>query len=292
MNTPRRSALIYALAAVLLWSTVATAFKLSLRTLRPEELLFWAAAVSWLFFAAVVARRGLWGEAAALWRRHPLRILLLGAINPFVYYLTLFRAYDLLPAQEAQAINYSWGLLMALLAVPILGQRLRPRDLAAGALCYLGVLVIATRGDLAGLEFANLPGLLYALASTLLWALYWLFGSRIEGEPAVLLFLNFTVGTLLLALWLLLRGEGIALPPWSGLLGAVYVGLFEMGVTFLLWLRALRLSDSTARISYLIYLSPLLSLLWIRLFVGEEIRFSTLAGLALILIGLAIQRRG
>jgi drug/metabolite transporter (DMT)-like permease len=233
--------------------------------------------------------RGEWGEAWRLLRRHPFQVFLLGAINPFVYYLTLFHAYELLPAQEAQAINYSWGLLLAWLSVPLLGHRLRRRDGIAGALCYLGVLIIATRGDLLGLQIHDLSGLLYALASTLLWALYWLLNTRIEAEPLPLLFLNFLVGVTLLGLWLFVKG-GWEWPGLEGVLGAVYVGLFEMGMTFVLWLRAMKLTASTASISNLIYLSPFLSLIFIHTILGEEILPSTLAALALILTGLWIQQ--
>ena len=290
MDERQRRATLYGLAAVGLWSTVATAFKLSLEHLRPAELLFYAGLSSLLLFAFILHREGRLPEALELFRKHPLPILLLGAINPFLYYLTLFHAYDLLPAQEAQAINYSWGLLLAWLSVPILGHRLRRRDLVAGLLCYLGVLIVATRGDLLVLEFHNLPGLVYALASTLLWALYWLLNTRIEAEPLPLLFLNFLVGVTFLGFYLLL-GEGVRLPGWQGALGALYVGLFEMGFTFILWLRAMKLTTSTARISNLIYLSPFLSLIFIYCFVGEKILFSTLIGLLLILMGLGIQQR-
>ncbi|WP_457608097.1 DMT family transporter [Nitratifractor sp.] len=287
-----RKAMLYALAAVGLWSTVATAFKLSLRHLSPEALLFYASLVSLLFFGLLLWREGRLGEAWKLGRRHPWKILLLGAINPFVYYLTLFHAYDLLPAQEAQAINYSWGILLALLSVPLLGQKLTRRDLLAGALCYLGVLVIATRGDLLSLHIHSLSGLLFALGSTLLWALYWIFNTRFEAEPLPLLFLNFLVGVTLLALYLPLFAGGLEPPDPAGALGALYVGLFEMGLTFVLWLRAMKLASSTARISNLIYLSPFLSLLFIHLFVGEKILTSTLVALGLILLGLRIQRGG
>jgi drug/metabolite transporter (DMT)-like permease len=286
----QRRAILYGLAAVGLWSTVATAFKLSLEYLRPAELLFYASLVSLLLFAGILHREGRLPEALELFRKHPLQILLLGAINPFLYYLTLFHAYDLLPAQEAQAINYSWGLLLAWLSVPILGHRLRRRDLVAGLLCYLGVLVIATRGDLLGLQFHNLPGLFYALTSTFLWAMFWLFNTRIQAEPLPLLFLNFLVGVLLLSLYLIF-GEGLRLPSWQGLAGAFYVGFFEMGVTFLLWLKAMKLTSSTARISNLIYLSPFLSLVFIHFIVGERILPSTLVALVLILSGLAIQQK-
>jgi drug/metabolite transporter (DMT)-like permease len=52
----------------------------------------------------------------------------------------------------------------------------------------------------------------------------------------------------------------------------------------------MKLTDRTASISNLIYLSPFLSLIFIRLFVGERILPSTLTGLALILGGLWVQK--
>ena len=36
----------------------------------------------------------------------------LGLLNPVAYYLVLFKAYDLLPAQVAQPINYAWPIVL------------------------------------------------------------------------------------------------------------------------------------------------------------------------------------
>ncbi|WP_456431969.1 DMT family transporter [Nitratifractor sp.] len=279
----------YALAAVALWSTVASAFKLTLRHLAPETLLLVASSVSLGFFALLLRRSGRMGAAWRRFRGDPIRFLILGAINPFAYYLTLFHAYDRLPAQEAQAINYSWGILLALASPLFLDRPLRRRDLVAGVLCYAGVLVVATRGDLLSLRFTDAAGVAYALASTVLWALYWILSARYEGEIVGLFFLNFLVGTVLLTGYVALTGPYGAIDG-PGIFGALYIGLFEMGVTFWLWLRALRLSPSTARVAYLIYLSPIVSLGLIHLLVGEPIYPSTLWGLGLILGGLWIQR--
>jgi drug/metabolite transporter (DMT)-like permease len=84
----------------------------------------------------------------------------------------------------------------------------------------------------------------------------------------------------------------VRVPPAAGLLGATYVGLFEMGFTFVLWLRALRLSSSTAKVSNLIFFSPFLSLVLIHFLVGEAIRASTLVGLVLIVAGNVLQQLG
>lgn len=286
----QRRATYYGLAAVALWSTVATAFKLTLAHMDPVRLVLWSSLFSTLALAAALAARGELGRALdvrPVWKRAALG----GLLNPAAYYLILFRAYDLLPAQEAQAINYTWAVTLSLLSVPFLGQRVTRADGLALLLSYAGVLVIATRGDIAGLSFESPLGVGLALFSTLLWAGSWIAGARDPRPPVAALFQNFVFGTAF-ALLAALVWSTSALPQLTALAGAAYIGLFEMGLTFVLWLSAVRLATSTARIGNLIFLSPLVSLALINLVLGEPILRSTLLGLALILGGQALQRVG
>src|SRR5690554_397290 len=78
---------------------------------------------------------------------------------------------------------------------------------------------------------------------------------------------------------------------WQGLAAGIYVGLFEMGITFVLWLSAMRLATRTAQISTLIFLSPFISLVLIYVVLGEVIQVTTFMGLSLICIGLYQQRK-
>lgn len=291
----QRKALVYGGLAVLVWSTVASAFKLALRHLTPLQFLLVADAVSALALFAILAAQGRLRLLAAMPRREILLCLGLGVVNPFLYYAVLFQSYALLPAQEAQPLNYTWAITLSLLSVPLLGQRLGARDLAAILVSYLGVVVLATRGDLLSLHFSNLPGVALALGSTVLWALYWIGNTRLSTDPVAALFLNFLAAfPCVLAATLLFSSP----PPLSapGLLAGAYVGLFEMGVTFVLWLSAMRLAaqspSGTARVANLIFLSPFLSLVFIHFLVGEDIRVSTLAGLALIVGGNLLQQWG
>ena len=103
------------------------------------------------------------------------------------------------------------------------------------------------------------------------------------------MFLNFLFGLLYILLWNLFVGT-LKIPAIQGLAGAVYIGIFEMGLTFVLWLTALNLSSTTARVSNLVYLSPFLSLMMISLFVGEKILFSTIMGLVIIVSGILLQQ--
>lgn len=287
--TSQQKAYCYGLGAVLAWSTVATAFKISLRHLSPSQLVLYASAFSLLALLSILAGQGRLASLGPALRQYWRRSLLLGAVNPFCYYLILFQAYHLLPAQEAQAINYTWALTMSLLAVPVLKQTLRRQDMLAALVCYAGVLVIATRGQPFALEFSNLGGVGYALVSTVLWAGYWLLNTRDQREPVLGLTLNFLFALPLALLWCAVRGE---LTPiaWQGLAGAAYIGALEMGFTFVLWLSAMKLTDSTARIANLIFLAPMLSLALIYLLAGEQVLQSTLVGLALIMAGLLLQK--
>jgi drug/metabolite transporter (DMT)-like permease len=282
-------AYLYGLGAVACWSTVATAFKISLTYLSPAQLVLYSALTAWAFLGVTLLLQGKLHLVTSYGPADYLRSALLGMLNPFLYYLVLFQAYALLPAQEAQAINYTWALTMTLLAVPILGHRLVPRDLIAAVVCYLGVLVIATRGQLLTLEFANAAGVSWALFSTLLWALYWLFNTKDAHDPVTGLFLNFSFALPPLMIYCLWQGALTAVPR-AGVAAAVYVGIFEMGLAFVLWLHAMKFTRSTAKISNLIFISPFLSLVLISLVLRERILPSTVAGLAMILVGLVLQQ--
>ena len=76
---------------------------------------------------------------------------------------------------------------------------------------------------------------------------------------------------------------------WQGWVGAIYVGLFEMGFGFVLWLMALRHATNTAPISNLIFISPFASLVLLNLLIGETIHPATPIGLGLIVAALLIQ---
>ncbi|TVP44890.1 MAG: DMT family transporter [Halomonas sp.] len=282
-----RQAILYGLGAVALWSTVATAFKVALVWMSPLELMWLAAFVSWALMGAIVIRRG---EMPSALRSGWKTAAWAGLMNPVAYYLVLFAAYDRLPGQEAMALNYTWALAMAYLAVPLLGQRLTRMDIVAGLVAYAGVWVIATRGAVLNVSFADPVGVILALASTLLWALYWLLNARDPRPPLVGQWQNFSVGLPVLTI-LLLCGPGFQWHGWAAFGAGVYVGLFEMGLAFILWQLAVHKVSRTAKVSNLIFLSPPVSLMLLFLVVGEPILPSTLAGLVLILLGLGLQQR-
>jgi len=282
-------AYLYGIATVLLWSTVASAFKLSLRYLDYTQLQLYASIVSLFALMVILVLERKIKLLFSYSSKQYLRSMLLGFLNPFLYYLVLLKAYDLLPAQEAQPLNYTWAITLAILSIPLLKQKIGLKDIVAMLVSYSGVYVISTHGDVTSFHFSNPFGVALALGSTFIWAFFWIYNTTDDRDPVAGLFLSFLFGLPWVLVFRLLFSTGWGLPP-LGLLGAAYVGLFEMGVTFVLWLNALKLSESTAKVGNLIFLSPFLSLVFIHFFVGEDILASTFIGLVLIIAGILVQQ--
>lgn len=290
MTNPRKS-IIFALLAVLFWSTMSSAFKVSLNYLSPFGLLFWSVlfALLSLFIVMLVQRK--FRFLTELNRKDVMRSAVMGFVNPFLYYLVLFKAYSLLRAQEAGMLNYTWPIVLVLLSVVFLKQRIGFVSLLAVFVSFLGILVISSGGNLLDMRFDEPFGVALAIGSAFLWALYWILNMKDKREAVSKILVNMLFGFVYLLLYGIIF-EGIQVPSVEGMLGAAYIGFFEMGITFVFWLLALQYAANTAHVSNLIFLSPFMALFFISIFVGEKILPSTVVGLLLIISGIMLQQFG
>jgi drug/metabolite transporter (DMT)-like permease len=285
----QKLAYVYAILAVLLWSTVASAFKLTLQYLDVISMLFLASLASLVLLFGILIAQGKLLLLTRYSRQDFLYSLLLGALNPFFYYIVLFKAYSLLPAQEAQPLNQIWALILPLFSVIFLRQRIRLKSVFALIVSFLGVLVIVTHGNPFSLSFSCPIGSLLAIGSAFIWALFWIGNLKDTKEEVSKLFLNFLFGFFYIVVAQLIQG-GFQVPPVWGLAGAIYIGFFEMGITFIFWMKALQLSETTAKITNIVYFVPFLSLMIITITVGEVILWSTVIGLVMIIGGNVLQQ--
>jgi drug/metabolite transporter (DMT)-like permease len=292
----QRQAYTYALLAVLCWSTIGSAFKISLRYLDFLTLLLFSSFVAAVVLFVILLMQGKLKLLAKLKKQDLLSSAFLGLLNPFLYYIVLLKAYELLPAQEAGTLNYIWPLALVLLSIPMLRQKITLWSILAILVSFSGIVLISTHGQILSFHFSSPAGVALALGSAIFWALYWIFNMKDRREEVSKLFLNFCFGFFYILLTIaVLRLLGLTwshypLLPWQGIVGSVYLGIFEMGITFILWMMALKLSSTTAKVSNLIYLSPFISLILIHFLVGEVILISTVAGLTFIVGGIIIQQ--
>jgi len=289
MKTNQKKAYGLAALTILFWSTSASAFKIGLRYIDHYQLLFIATLTAVVFLFLVLIAQKRFKEVISTKKNDIRNSAVLGFLNPFLYYSVLFVAYSLLPAQVAQPLNFVWPIALVLLSVPILKQTLTVKSIAALVISFLGVVFISTEGNILNMNFASPLGVSLALLSSIVWALFWLFNVKDQRDEVIKLFYNFLFALVLVSITTLMFSSFKEI-NFKGIMAGIYIGLFEMGITFVLWLKALKLSERTDKLGNLIYLTPFCSLIFISIILKEKIFVTTLIGLILIVTGIFIQQ--
>ncbi|MFP4367638.1 MAG: DMT family transporter [Bacteroidales bacterium] len=282
-------AYLFAGLAVIFWSTAASAFKLTLEQINYIQILFVATLTSCIaLFAVILVQRKL-PLLISVTRNELFYSALLGLLNPFLYYTVLLKAYSILPAQVAQPLNFTWPIMLVILSVPLLKQKISILSAGAMIVSFAGVYLISSQGNPFDLDFSDPFGVSLALGSSVLWALFWIYNVRDRRNEVVKLFMSFLFACVYITLLMIISG-GFHSFNLYGITGAVYIGLFEMGFTFVFWLKALQFAASSDKVSNLIYITPFFALLFINIIVGEQIYLTTFGGLVLIIAGILMQK--
>jgi drug/metabolite transporter (DMT)-like permease len=290
MNETKQS-YIYALLAILFWSTIPTAFKICLSELSILPMLTIASITSTLALFIILLSEKKTGLLKKNSWRDIMNSALLGLINPFLYYLILLKAYQILPAQVAQPLNMIWPIILVFLSVPVLKQKIKSKSFVALFISFIGVYIISSQGNFFNPGHADIRGVLLATGSSVFWAFYFILNVKDKRDEAVKLFLNFLSGTVCLIVVISITGKWPETIGFKGMASAVYIGLFEMGITFFFWLKALQMASTTDKISNLVYLAPFISLIFVHFILHEPVFYTTPAGLLLIVTGIMIQNR-
>lgn len=286
-----RQSFIYAGLAILFWAPVATVFKTGLREISPLTMLTIAAFTSAVVLFMLMALQGKLRLFIATTGREFMTSALLGLLNPFMYYLVLFRAYQLLPAQVAQPLNMIWPIVLVFFSMIILKQKIPVRSFAALLVSFAGVYLISSQGMPLKPGRSDTTGVILATGSSILWALYFTLNVKDSRDESVKLFTNFLFASAYLIAAIFITGQWQVHVSLKAAAASVYTGIFEMGLTFYFWLKALQLSSSSARVSNLVYIVPFLSFLLIHFILHEPVYYTTPAGLLLIISGIFLQSR-
>ena len=287
--TNQKKAYLYAGIAIFFWSTVASAFKVGLQHINFIQFLFFASWTSLFVLLIINLFRGNLNKLKSLGKKDLAFSALMGALSPFGYYLVLFKAYEILPAQVAQPLNMVWPIVLVFLSVILLKQKISYKSFITLFICFIGVYFISSQGEPGALAFKEPLGVLLAAGSSLIWSLYWIYNVKKGMDETLQLLLNFFFAALYITIFILIFNDLRNL-DLTGITLAVYAGIFEMGITFILWIRAMKYTASNDKISNLVYIAPFLSLIFIHYFVGETIYVTSLIGLSLIVIGILVEK--
>jgi drug/metabolite transporter (DMT)-like permease len=233
-DSQRRTYLIgstlFALGSIV-WASVNPLVKVLSRTVPIEQILWVRFAGHLLFAMACFLPR----EGLAAWRSYRPTIQFLRSMFLLALASANFLAVSRLPVAHAVAIMFTFPFFVCLLAGPLLGERVRPREWCTVTVGFLGVLAIVKPGT-APLTL----GVAFAVASALLFALVQLSTRRLGTVDSAVTTQLYTalVGTVVLAPiayggwrpataheWLLLVGTAgcTAIGIYLVILGQTYV---------------------------------------------------------------------
>lgn len=275
---------LYAIAAILMWSTVASSFKIALNNFTPELTLFYASLTATVILFIIFS----FDKSSKKLSFTDLKLSSIsGLFNPFIYYLVLFEAYSLLPAQIAQPLNYTWPIVLTIFSSIIFKYKLKYGVWIGLIVSFIGVILISNQSDSS--KTMSLFGIILAIGSSVIWSIYWILNMKDKRANSQKLFMNFLFGSLYIFIYIFIRNIPI-LYTSKGLMASIYIGFFEMGITFFIWMKALELSSNPSKINNLVFLSPFISFIFIAVILKETVQFMSILGLFIIVLGIFLPK--
>lgn len=267
-DTHRSKALFLLLFTAVLWSTGGLFFKLV--TWHPVAIAGMRSAIAAMVLLAVIRRpRFTWS------------LTQVGCAIAYTLTVTMFvSANKLTTSANAVLLQYSAPIYVALLGAWFLGEKPDWRDWVT-IFTVLGGMVLffldhLTLGGYWGNLLAILSGVTYAFLIVLM-------RRQKDGSPLE----SVLLGNVLTALVSIpfMFGHG---PNFTGWLGLLYLGVFQLGLSYILYSSAIK--HVTALEGILIpIIEPLLNPVWVFLFVGERPGPWALAGGVVVLIAVSVR---
>jgi drug/metabolite transporter (DMT)-like permease len=197
-----------------------------------------------------------------------------------------------LNAGEAATLAYTMPVWTALLAWPVLGERLVVRRIVALALGVCGIVVLIGANGF-DIDVAKLPGVAIVLSAAMLFALGTVLSKRwrIEMSPIALTAWQVGIGAIpLLCASAVIEQPHLLEMPWFGWAALAYTAVASLGICYLTWFAALRrIEAGTAAIGIL--LTPIVGVLASAITLGEPLGLPQIASLALVIAGVVLAVR-
>lgn len=275
------------------WGTVATVSKLLVNSLDALFVLAWSFLAGAAFMCICSWKTGSLKKLKELSWPVAVRMILIGSLGVFFYNYFLLLGTDLLKAQDAFVLNDLWPAIIIIASCLILHEKMTFGRAAAVICSFGGILVVATNGRIADLNFDSPRGVAFCLAAAVCYGLYCTLNKRQSYDKSLALLFAFASGALAAFILLFLRGGAGEIFPGAGFsagsaAGILWNGIICNALPFLTWAMALDMGN-TAVVANLAYLTPIVSLFVTHFVLGEEITTYSVAGLLLILSGIAVQ---
>lgn len=213
-------------------------------------------------------------------------------LNVSLWMAVMGYALVFLPASEAAVVAYTAPLWTALLAWPLLGERMTLLRVVALSMAFTGLVMLFGGVEMAGF-LAKLPGIVLALGGAIGFAFGTIFLKkwpiRLPGVPAAAWQIG--IGCLPVALaGIVFERPDVAALDAGGWASLIYMTLGQFCIAYVAWFAALeRLPASIASIATM--LVPVIGVTVSAAALGEPLGLAKIAALVLTIGGVALAAR-
>nr|WP_208292073.1 MULTISPECIES: DMT family transporter [Providencia] len=273
---------MYALACVLIWSFIPIVSRLGQAGMDSFQFLFWSNLISAI--SVVIVALGSDYKVSKLFilpRNTIKKVFILGFLD-CLFYLLLYYGYSIENGIAVLVIQYSWPLIIILLSVVLLKDKLAGRQIVGIIIGFIAVIITFTKGQITQLHVENPTALLLVFSGAFCFALMSVFSRQYSIDPYISTVWLFIFSTLTSLVLLLLFSE-VQLPSKAAFWPTLINGILINGVSYILWFKAMNTGHS-AKIASVVFLSPVLSVLWLVLILSDPFEIAYIIGVLLVII--------
>ncbi|EJD6507913.1 DMT family transporter [Providencia rettgeri] len=274
--------LMYALACVLIWSFIPIVSRLGQAGMDSFQFLFWSNLISAISVVIVALGSGYKVSKLFILPRNTIKkVFILGFLD-CLFYLLLYYGYSIENGIAVLVIQYSWPLIIILLSVVLLKDKLAGRQIVGIIIGFIAVIITFTKGQITQLHVENPTALLLVFSGAFCFALMSVFSRQYSIDPYISTVWLFIFSTLTSLVLLLLFSE-VQLPSKAAFWPTLINGILINGVSYILWFKAMNTGHS-AKIASVVFLSPVLSVLWLVLILSDPFEIAYIIGVLLVII--------
>ena len=265
---------------MLAWSFIPLVSKIGQIHIDSLQFLFWTNVLSTIAVALTV--KNFLNKIKTVTIKYIIQSALLGFLGCFFYYLCLYYGYSKGNSTEVLVVQYLWPALLPLFALIFLKEKLNRYKIVSVIFGFLAALIVFTKGDIFSIDFSNISVLLIVFIGAISFALFSIFSKLQNGDINFNIFLYFFWATIF-SLITLIFWSSFEIPDLESSVVIFINGVFVNGLSYILWIYALSKADAS-KIAPLVYISPVLSVIWIALIFGEKITLINIVSIFLVIL--------
>lgn len=281
-----RKAYLFSAVAIVLWGSVATVVKSFLQNTQPVEFVFFLTLFASLSLFTII----FFQKKLFLFKKYSrldyLKMGLLGLVGIFIYNILYLKSFSFISAAEVSILTYSWPIILVGISSFLFKEKLGFIKCCSILLGFIGVIIVFLGKNLTMFNSQNALGGILILISAFVYAFFFALSKRYSYESFVFMFVGYTASFLLSFIFVVFT-RSIVFPTLQFLVAIAYLGILPSGIGFSLFSEALKISDVN-KIANLIYLTPIVSLIFISIFLKEPMESVKLFGFFLILGGIVL----